>query len=231
MCFRVSLLYSDTVYCFHSITVSPSLRDRYFPRHFVPLPLQAGGRCYHGPVSPSDECGHRLHRFLQGLEPGPLLGQAARWATSLSEAIRPLCIISALPSLTNRLLPPALLYRLGSPLQNEMSLKMECQSKWNVTQNGMSLKMKGHSKWDVTQNEMSLKMECHLKWNITQNGMSLKMECHSKWNVTQNGMVLKMECHSNWNVTLNRMSLKTEYHSNWNVTQTGMSLKMECHLK
>ena len=44
-----------------------------------------------------------------------------------------------------------------------MPLKMECQSKWNVT-----------------QNEMSIKMECHSKWNITQNGMSLKIESHSK---------------------------------------------------
>jgi len=82
----------------------------------VPLPVQAGGRCSHGPVSPSDVCGHRLHRFLQGLEPGPLLGKAARRATSLSEAVRPLSIISALPSLANRLLPPASSYRLGGPL-------------------------------------------------------------------------------------------------------------------
>ena len=101
---------------FSSITISPSLCDRYFPRHFVPLPVQAGGRCSHGPVSPSDVCGHRLHRFLQGLEPGPLLGKAARRATSLSEAVRPLSIISALPSLANRLLPPASSYRRGRPL-------------------------------------------------------------------------------------------------------------------
>ena len=117
ICTRVSLLYSDSVSCFHSITIPPSLCDWYFPRHFVPLPVQAGGRCSHGPVSPSDMCGHRLHRFLQRLEPGPLLGQAARWATSLSEAVRPLCIISALPSLANRLLPPASLYLLGKPLR------------------------------------------------------------------------------------------------------------------
>ena len=116
MCFKVTLLYSDTVYCFHSITVLPSLCDRYFPRPFVPLPVQAGGRCSQGPVSPSDVCGHLLHRFLQGLEPGPLLGQAARWATSLSEAVRALSIISAGPSLANRLLPPSSLYRLGSTL-------------------------------------------------------------------------------------------------------------------
>ena len=116
VCTRVSLLYSDSVYCFHSITVSPSLCDRYFPRPFVPLPVQAGGRCSQGPVSPSDVCGHRLHRFLQGLEPGPLLGQAARWATSLSEAVRALSIISAGPSLANRLLPPSSSYRLGRTL-------------------------------------------------------------------------------------------------------------------
>ena len=48
-----------------------------------------------------------------------------------------------------------------------MSLKMECQLKWNVTQNGMQLKMDGHSKWNVTKNGVSLKME------VTQ------MDCHS----------------------------------------------------
>ena len=61
----------------------------------------------------------------------------------------------------------------------QMSLKMECHSKWNDTQNGMKLKMECNSKWIVTQNGLSLKMECHSKWNATQNGMSLKMEYHS----------------------------------------------------
>ena len=55
---------------------------------------------------------------------------------------------------------------------NEMSLKMECHSQWNVTQKGMS-----HTK-NVTQNGMSLKLECHSKFNITKNGMSLEMKCH-----------------------------------------------------
>ena len=127
MCFKVTLLYSDTVYCFHSITVLPSLCDRYFPRHFAPLPVQAGGRCSQGPVSPSDVCGHRLHRFLQGLEPGPLLGQAARWATSLSEAVRALSIISAGPSLANRLLPPSSLYRLGRTLCQITNKFLNCR--------------------------------------------------------------------------------------------------------
>ena len=63
-----------------------------------------------------------------------------------------------------------------------MSLKIEFNSKWDVTQNGMSLKMECHSK------VLSLKMEFHSKWNVTKNGMSLKMECHSKWNVAQIGM-------------------------------------------
>ena len=49
-----------------------------------------------------------------------------------------------------------------------MSLKMECNSKWNVAQN------------DVTKNGISLK-----------NGMSLKMECQHKWNSTQNNISLK----------------------------------------
>ena len=39
---------------------------------------------------------------------------------------------------------------------NEMSLKMECPSKWNVTQNEMSLKIKWNSKWNVTQNYQRL---------------------------------------------------------------------------
>ena len=88
---------------------------------------------------------------------------------------------------------------------SSQSLKMECQSKWNVPQNGMSLNMECHSKWNVAQNGMSLKIECHLKRNVTQNGMSLKPKCHSKWNVTQNGMSHKIECHSKWNVTQNWM--------------------------
>ena len=50
----------------------------------------------------------------------------------------------------------------------------------------MSLKMNRQSKWNVTENEMSLITECHLKWNVTQNGMSLKMKCGS------NGMSLKI---------------------------------------
>ena len=53
-----------------------------------------------------------------------------------------------------------------------MPLKMECDSKWNITKN-----------WNVTQKGMTLKMECH------SNGMSLKMECYFKWNIT------KMEYH------------------------------------
>ena len=62
-----------------------------------------------------------------------------------------------------------------------MSLKNGFYSTWNVTQNEMSLKMECHSKLNVT------KMECHSKWNVTtQNGMSLKMEYHLKGNDTQN---------------------------------------------
>ena len=38
---------------------------------------------------------------------------------------------------------------------NEMSLKLECHSKWNVTQHELSLKL------DVRQNEVYPKMECH----------------------------------------------------------------------
>ena len=64
--------------------------------------------------------------------------------------------------------------------QNGMSLKMECQSKWNVTQNVMSLRIEYQSKWIVTQNGNSL------KWKVPKNGMSLKMECLSTWNVIQN---------------------------------------------
>ena len=73
ICITVSLHHSDSVSCFHSIPVSPSLCDRYFPRYFVPLPVQSGARCCHGPGSPSDLCGHRLHRLLQGQEPGATL--------------------------------------------------------------------------------------------------------------------------------------------------------------
>ena len=51
--------------------------------------------------------------------------------------------------------------------QNEIPLKMECHSKWNVT-----------LKWTVTQNRMSLKIKCHLKWIVTQYGISFKMECN-----------------------------------------------------
>ena len=50
---------------------------------------------------------------------------------------------------------------------------MEYHSKLNFTQNGMSLKMEFNSKWNVT------KMEYHFKSKFTQHGMSLKMECHS----------------------------------------------------
>ena len=64
----------------------------------------------------------------------------------------------------------------------EMSLKMECNSKWNVTQDGMSLTKEFPMKWNVTENEMSLETECHSKWSVTKNAMSLK------FNVTQNGM-------------------------------------------
>ena len=59
-----------------------------------------------------------------------------------------------------------------------MSLKMEYHLKLNFTPNGISLTMKKslkvecQSKWNVTQNEMSLKMD------VTQNGMSLKMKSH-----------------------------------------------------
>ena len=47
----------------------------------------------------------------------------------------------------------------------ELSLKMEYDSKWNVTQNGMSLQIKCHTKWNVTQVEF---------WKVIQNGISLK---------------------------------------------------------
>ena len=45
-----------------------------------------------------------------------------------------------------------------------MSLKIECQLKWNVNQNRISLK------WNVTQIGKSLKMECKKE--------ALKMACH-----------------------------------------------------
>ena len=49
---------------------------------------------------------------------------------------------------------------------------MEWHSKCNVIQNVMSLKIECQSKWNVTQEEG------HMKWNVTQNGMFLKTECH-----------------------------------------------------
>ena len=115
-CTRVSILYSDSVSCFHSIRIPPSLCDRYFPRHFVPLPVQAGGRCSHGPVFPSDVCGHRLHGFLQGLEPRPLLDKADRWATFLPKTGRPVNIISAEPNPCCAALPKCALYIFGRTL-------------------------------------------------------------------------------------------------------------------
>ena len=52
---------------------------------------------------------------------------------------------------------------------------MECHP------NGMSLKIECNSKLNVTKNEMALKIDCQPKWNVIQNRMSLKME---NWNVT-----------------------------------------------
>ena len=67
-----------------------------------------------------------------------------------------------------------------------MSLKMEYQSKWNVTEKRMSHKIQCHPNQNVTS-----------KLNITQNGMTLKNERHSKWNDTQNGMTPNRKCHLN----------------------------------
>ena len=39
---------------------------------------------------------------------------------------------------------------------------MEYYSTGSVTENEMSLKIEGHSKYNVTQ------MKCHSKWNVTQ---------------------------------------------------------------
>ena len=44
-----------------------------------------------------------------------------------------------------------------------MSLKMECDSKWNVTQNGMLLKIECDSNWNVTQNGVPLKFSLKLE--------------------------------------------------------------------
>ena len=78
----------------------------------------------------------------------------------------------------------------------QVSLKMECNSKWNVTQNG-----KKHLTWYVNKNrislKMSFKMECQSKLNATQNEMSLKMEC------AENGISPKGKCQSKLNVTQN----------------------------
>ena len=57
---------------------------------------------------------------------------------------------------------------------------MEGQLKLIVTKKSMSIKLEFQSKLNVTQNGMSLKL------NIINNGMSLKISCHRKWNVTQN---------------------------------------------
>ena len=53
-----------------------------------------------------------------------------------------------------------------------MSLKIEFHSISNVTNsNEMSLKMECHSKWNGTKNGISIKNKCHLTWNVTQIGM------------------------------------------------------------
>ena len=50
--------------------------------------------------------------------------------------------------------------------------------------NEMSLKIEYHSKFNVIQNEMSLKMKYHLKLNVSQNGISLKLDCQLNLSVT-----------------------------------------------
>ena len=81
----------------------------------------------------------------------------------------------------------------------KMSFKIEYYLKFKFTQNGMSLKMEYNSKWNVT------KMEFHYYWNVIWIGPSLKLKWHPNWNVTQIGISLKFECQSNWKTKLIEM--------------------------
>ena len=70
-----------------------------------------------------------------------------------------------------------------------MSLKVECQLKWNVNQKGILLQKECHSKQNVTKNRMSLKIEFYLILNVTQKGTLLEMDFYLKWNIIKNAIL------------------------------------------